>query len=153
MPVRAAGVLLYKNDEFGLKVLLIHPGGPYYIRKDEGIWSVPKGIIDPGEDVQVAACREFFEETGHRISGDLLLLPEVRYGSGKRLTVFASEGDLDLDSFKSNEFEMEWPPKSGRMQSFPEADKAGWFSMEEAALKILPAQRTVLEALLAFSKK
>lgn len=147
MPVRAAGILLYKRDPAGFKVLLIHPGGPFYVRKDEGIWSVPKGIIASGEDVQNAALREFYEETGHQISGELMLLPEVRYGSGKRLTVFACEGDFDLASFKSNEFEIEWPPKSGMIKSFPEADRAGWFNADEAAIKILPAQRILLDAI------
>jgi predicted NUDIX family NTP pyrophosphohydrolase len=152
MPVLASGILLYREKEGKPEVLLIHPGGPFYKNKDAGIWSVPKGIRNPDEDPLVAAIREFSEETGAVPVGPYVELPEVRYGSGKRLTVFACRGDLDLKDFKSNEFELEWPPKSGKTALFPEADKAGWFDVDTARIKMLPAQQPLLPALLEILK-
>ena len=152
MPVLASGILLFREVECKPEVLLIHPGGPFYKNKDSGIWSVPKGIRNPDEDPLLAAIREFSEETGMTPAGPYIELPLVKYGSGKRLTVFACRGDLDLDEFKSNEFELEWPPKSGKTVLFPEADKAGWFDLESARVKMLPAQQPLLHALLEILK-
>jgi predicted NUDIX family NTP pyrophosphohydrolase len=147
MPVLAAGILLYRVRAGEPEVLLIHPGGPFYKRKDEGIWSIPKGIISAGEDELTTAIREFSEETGMKPEGPFQLLPLVRYGSGKRLTAFACKGDFNVDLLKSNTFELEWPPGSGTKQAFPEADKAEWFGIPEARVKMLPAQLILLEAL------
>ena len=147
MPVRAAGILLYRFRGELPEILLIHPGGPFYQKRNEGIWSVPKGLIDEGEAPESAAVREFYEETGMKPSGPFIPMPEVRYGSGKRLTVFACEGDFDTTKLISNTFTLEWPPKSGRFAEFPEVDKAGWFDLTEAAIRILPAQKILLTAL------
>lgn len=147
MPVLAAGILLYRRFDDSFEVLLIHPGGPYYKNKDEGIWSVPKGIIDPSADLLTNALREFEEETGMQPEGPFVLLPEVKYGSGKRLTVYACEGDLEVSMLHSNLFEMEWPPKSGKMCSFPEADRGAWYLPKKALEKMLPAQRSLISAL------
>jgi predicted NUDIX family NTP pyrophosphohydrolase len=147
MPVLAAGILLYRIRSGVVQVLLIHPGGPYYKRKDEGIWSVPKGLLSEGEEELTAAVREFEEETGMKPTGPFHLLPQVKYGSGKRLTVYACEGDFEVGQLRSNTFELEWPPGSGVKQEFPEADKAEWFELPEACVKMLPAQLILLDAL------
>jgi predicted NUDIX family NTP pyrophosphohydrolase len=128
------------------EVLLIHPGGPFWAKKDLGAWSIPKGLFEPDEDALTAAKREFTEETGWIPSGEFLPLGEFRPGS-KTLTVFAAEGDFDLKNFRSNNFAMEWPPRSGKMAEFPEADRAGWFVFEEAKRKILKGQLPVLASL------
>lgn len=148
MPPKAAGILLYRIRKDELEVLLVHPGGPYYKRIDDGIWSIPKGLYEPGEDPLDAARREFNEETGGTVSGPYKLLPEVKYSSGKRLTVYACKGEFELEQFKSNSFELEWPPGSGILQAFPEADRAGWFNIENAKQKILSAQVPLLEDLI-----
>ncbi|WP_414833540.1 NUDIX domain-containing protein [Afifella sp. YEN Y35] len=138
---------MFRRKPFGLEVLLVHPGGPFWAKKDDGAWSIPKGLREDGEAAEVAARREFAEETGCVPAGVLLWLGEFRQAGGKRVEVFALEGDFDLGAFKSNVFEMEWPPHSGRRRAFPEADRAGWFSLEAARSKILKSQQPILAAL------
>jgi predicted NUDIX family NTP pyrophosphohydrolase len=145
--VSSAGILMYRQNGRGLEVLLVHPGGPFWQNKDEGAWSIPKGEMDEGEDAAAAARREFLEETGCTLSGALEPLGDIRQRGGKRVTAFAVEGDLDVDAIKSNTFEIEWPPKSGRMQSFPEIDRAAWFDLPAAHEKILQSQRQLLDRL------
>jgi predicted NUDIX family NTP pyrophosphohydrolase len=147
MPNRSAGILLYRHTASGPEVLLVHPGGPFWMKKDEGAWSIPKGLVDPGEDDLAAAKREFEEETGSKPSGDAVPLGEFRYQSGKIVVGFALRGDFDLSGFRSSTFLLEWPPKSGRMTEFPEADRAGWFGLEEAERLIVKGQRAMLSAL------
>ncbi|MGC8699616.1 MAG: NUDIX domain-containing protein, partial [Candidatus Micrarchaeia archaeon] len=144
--MRSAGILAYRFSGKGLEVLLIHPGGPYWARKDLGAWSIPKGIVEEDEDESEAARREFKEETGFEAAGDMLDLGIVRY-SGKTVHVWAIKGDFDASKAKSNMFEMEWPKGSGKIEKFPEADKAEWFSISEAKQKILKAQLPFLERL------
>lgn len=146
MPQRSAGILMFRRAS-SLEVLLIHPGGPFWAKKDDGAWSIPKGLYEPDEDVLAAAKREFFEETGCLPSGEFLSLGDFKPGA-KVLSVFAVEGDFDLANFKSNLFAMEWPPKSRRMAEFPEADRAGWFGIDEAEQKIVKGQLPILAALL-----
>lgn len=148
MPLRSAGILLYRFARNGEpEVLLIHPGGPFWTRKDAGAWSIPKGQIADGEEPLDAARREFSEETGMTPAGEPIPLGEYRQGSGKLVTVFAMQGDFDLAGFRSNLFSMEWPPRSGRTEEFPEADRAGWFDMDAAAVKLLRGQVPILAAL------
>lgn len=147
MAVKASGILLYRQRSGQTEVLLVHPGGPFYKRKDDDIWSVPKGLYEKDEDPLAAAVREFEEETGGKVSGPFRQLNEVKYSSGKRLTVFACEGDFDVADFSSNTFEMEWPPGSGKKERFPEVDKAEWFSLEVARRKLLPAQKPLIDEL------
>src|SRR4029453_9860384 len=132
---------MYRRRGGKLEVLLVHPGGPYWRKKDEGSWSIPKGEIADGEDVEVAARREFMEETGTALSGSLDPLGEIRQRGGKLVIAFAVEGDVDVQSIRSNTFEIEWPPKGGRMQSFPEIDRAGGFDLPSALAKILEGRR------------
>jgi len=127
----------------------VHPGGPFWARRDEGAWSIPKGEYADGEDAMAAARREFEEETGTAPPpGALLELGEVRQRSGKRVTAWAAEGDLDPAAIVSNTFVVEWPPRSGRMQEFPEVDRAGWFGAEEARRRLVPAQAEFVDRLL-----
>ena len=147
MPPISAGILLYRRRDSGVEVFLVHPGGPYWARKDEGAWSVPKGLVDAGEEEIVCARREFKEETGFDLQGvgrerDL---GTVQLPSGKLLHVWAVEGDCNPTELNSNLFEMEWPPKSGRMARFPEVDRGGWFEKTPALLKIAKGQRSVIE--------
>lgn len=143
---RSAGILLYRHREGEPEVLIVHPGGPFWARKDAGAWSIPKGEHDDGEDPQACALREFEEETGTRLAPDQLAdLGTVRQKSGKQVAAWAVEGDLDADSIVSNTFEMEWPPRSGRRQKFSEVDRAGWFALEEAREKLNPAQAAFLD--------
>jgi predicted NUDIX family NTP pyrophosphohydrolase len=129
-------------------VLIVHPGGPFWAKKDEGAWSIPKGEYAEGEDAQACALREFEEETGTALpESELIDLGTAKQRSGKVVTAWAAEGDLDADAITSNEFEMEWPPRSGRTQSFPEVDRAGWFDLESAAEKLNPAQVVFLKRL------
>ena len=134
-------------------MLLVHPGGPFWANRDAGAWSIPKGEYDEGEDPQACARREFQEETGTELPpGALAELGTVRLKSGKDVVAWAAEGDLDPDAIMSNEFELEWPPRSGRTESFPEVDRAGWFGLDGAREKLNPAQASFvdrLEALLA----
>ncbi|WP_046866185.1 NUDIX domain-containing protein [Microvirga massiliensis] len=147
MPKRSAGLVLYRIRSSELQVLLVHPGGPYFAKKDAGAWSIPKGEYGDGEDPQAAALREFEEETGVRPSGSAVFIGEIRQSGGKRVMAFAVEGDLDPAIIRSNQFEMEWPPRSGRRQSFPEIDEARWFGLEEARIKILVGQAPLLDRL------
>ena len=147
MPAISAGILLYRRRDSGLEVFLVHPGGPYWARKDEGAWSVPKGLVDAAEDELACARREFKEETGFDVPG---AGPERDLGTfqlpgGKRLHVWAVEGDCNPAELHSNLFEMEWPPKSGRTARFPEVDRGSWFDRMPALLKITKGQRPVLE--------
>ena len=144
---QAAGLLLFRRRAGTLEVLLVHPGGPLWARKDEGAWSIPKGEIEPNEDTLAAARREVEEETGARPAGTFIALSPVRQTGGKIVHVWAVESDFDPASLKSNLFEMEWPPKSGNRRSFPEVDRAAWFDLEIAGRKILPSQAIVLQHL------
>jgi len=148
MPKAAAGLLLYRRHPAGIEVLLAHPGGPFWSRKDVGAWSIPKGEIDPGEDPVAAARREFREEIGLEVTGPVAPLGHQKQGSGKLVRIWASEGDFDPAQLRSNTFEMEWPKGSGRTQTFPEVDRAAWFALDEARRRILPGQAPFLDALL-----
>ena len=148
MPRVSAGILVYRRTKGGLEVLLVHPGGPYWAKKDDGAWSIPKGEYRSDEDALVAARREFEEETGCVPQGAFEPLGSFRQPSGKRVAVWAVEQDFDLKKFRSNSFAIEWPPRSGRSQDFPEADRAAWFVPEEARSKILPGQRPFIDRLL-----
>jgi len=148
MSKHSAGILLYRRRGEELEVFLVHPGGPFWVKKDVGVWSIPKGEYEKGEDALAAAQREFKEETGFAwIGGDLRPLDTVRLSSGKVVTAWAIEGDCDARAIRSNLFEMEWPPKSGKRQSFPEVDRAEWFALAAAHERIHPAQRAFLERL------
>jgi len=145
---QSVGLLLYRRNGNGVEVLLGHPGGPFWRNKDLGSWSIPKGLIAEGEKPLAAARREFTEETGHRPRGKSLPLGEARQPGGKMVQAWAVEGDWDAASLKSNMFEMEWPPRSGRRHSFPELDQAEWFDLTEAQAKILKGQAIFLTRLL-----
>jgi len=132
---------MYRSGTSGLEVLLVHPGGPFWRRRDLGAWSIPKGEHEEGEEPAAAARREFAEELGLPAEGALEPLGEVRQKAGKLVTAFALRGDCDPSAIRSNDFEMEWPPRSGRRQIFPEVDRAEWFSLPAAREKILPARR------------
>jgi predicted NUDIX family NTP pyrophosphohydrolase len=147
MSKSSAGILLYRFHKNMLEVLLVHPGGPFWKNKDAGAWTIPKGEADEGESLFAAALREFREETGITASGNFLELEPVRQKSGKWVHGWALEMDIDADAVKSNYFEMEWPMKSGRLQSFPEIDKAAWYDLYDAKEKINPAQIRMLEQL------
>jgi predicted NUDIX family NTP pyrophosphohydrolase len=150
MPKRSSGLMLFKREAGDLRVLLVHPGGPFWQKRDLGSWSIPKGEYVDGEDARAVALREFEEETGVAPpAGDLMPLGDVRQAGGKVVTAWALEGDLDPEKIVSNTFEMIWPPKSGKRQSFPEIDRAGWFTIAEAHAKILDGQRSFLERLAA----
>ena len=152
MAVKSAGVLLYKREGGELRVLLVHPGGPFWALKDAGAWSIPKGEYLDGEDPEAAARREFAEELGVALEGELQPLGEAVQPSRKRVVAFAAEGDLDVAAIRSSTFEIEWP-KSGRRQSFPEVDRAGWFTLDEAGEKLLPGQRTFLDRLARLARE
>ena len=148
MPVRSAGILLYRHSAGALELLLVHPGGPYWARKDDGAWSIPKGEHADGEDAVDCARREFEEETGTVPPvGALVPLGEIRQRSGKRVSAWAAEGDLDADAVRSNTFTVEWPPRSGRTQEFPEVDRAGWFAPDDARRALVPAQAAFVDRL------
>ena len=142
----SAGILLYRMRA-GLEVFLVHPGGPFWAKKDLGAWSIPKGELGEGEDPRDAARREFTEETGFEVSGELRALPPLRQPGGKIIHAFAIEGDCDPETLRSNVFSMEWPPRSGRQQQFPEADRGAWFPIEEARRRILKGQAPLLDQL------
>lgn len=152
MPRISAGVLLYRRREAGVEVLLVHPGGPYWARKDDGAWSIPKGLANEGEDLPTAARREFLEETGETVSGALVALGAYRQPGGKTVAAFAREGDFDPARLRSNMFAVEWPPRSGRTAEFPEVDRAGWFSLAEAVNKLTNGQKPIIAALLEYLK-
>ena len=147
MNKRSAGLLLYRVRKGALEVFLAHPGGPFWEKKDLGVWSIPKGEIDEGEDPLEAAQREFEEETGFSPAGMFRELTPVRQRSGKVVHAWAVEGDCDPAAVRSNTFSMEWPPRSGRQQEFPEVDRAGWFAVDCAKEKILEGQRGLLDEL------
>ena len=147
MSNQSAGILLYRKINNNLQVFLVHPGGPFFKNKDLGAWSIPKGEFLDDEESLIAAKREFEEETGQVIDGNFIPLSPVKLKSGKRVYAWAVEGDIDHKTIFSNLFEMEWPPKSGKKQSFPEIDRAGWFEVDEAKLKINIAQAAFIEEL------
>lgn len=148
MPKLSAGVLLYRRRPHGPEVLLVHPGGPFWAKKDAGAWSIPKGLIDPDENPADAAGREFTEELGSPPpQGELAPLGEFRQPGGKIVIAFALEGDFDPAQLASNTFPMEWPPRSGRTITVPEVDRAEWFSEAAAREKLLQGQRPILDAL------
>jgi predicted NUDIX family NTP pyrophosphohydrolase len=147
VPKRSAGILMYRRKRSRLEVLLVHPGGPFWAKKDDGAWSIPKGEYAESESALTAAIREFEEETGLRPHGDVLPLGELIQPSRKIVMAWALEGDFDPAKLKSNLFELEWPPKSGRKTSFPEIDRAEWFSLAQARQKILPGQSEFLARL------
>jgi predicted NUDIX family NTP pyrophosphohydrolase len=148
----SAGILAYRKGARGLEVLLVHPGGPFWRKKDDGAWSIPKGEIDAAEAPEQVARREFVEELGPSASiGPLQPLWEVRQRGGKRVIAFAGEADFDPAQLTSNTFEIEWPPRSGRRQSFPEVDRAEWFNIEFARTKMLSGQVELLDRLLAIA--
>jgi predicted NUDIX family NTP pyrophosphohydrolase len=147
MPALSAGILLYRATGGELAVLLVHPGGPFWRQKDLGAWSIPKGEYGADEDPESAARREFAEELGIAAEGPLTPLGEIRQKGGKLVTAFALCGDLDPASIRSNEFQLEWPPRSGTLVCYPEIDRAEWFSLPEAAEKLLAGQRPFLDRL------
>jgi predicted NUDIX family NTP pyrophosphohydrolase len=146
-PPLSAGILLFRRRGGDMQVLLIKPGGPFWKKKDAGAWMIPKGMVEPGETPAEAALREFEEETGTRLSAVPFPLARVRQSGGKLVEAFAVEGDLDPASITSNEFEVEWPPRSGRLERFPEVAEARWMSLAEASEKMLPSQLPLLDAL------
>ncbi|MGO6737703.1 NUDIX domain-containing protein (plasmid) [Rhizobium ruizarguesonis] len=150
MVVRSAGLLIYRRLCKDIEVLLVHPGGPFWARKDEAAWSIPKGLIEPGEDELAAAIRETAEELGVAVDGRFTPLGEYGQPGGKIVVAWSIEADpvLDVNVIQSSEFQMEWPPRSGQVKSFPEVDRAGWFSLADAAIKLLKGQRPILAGLL-----
>ena len=144
---RSAGLMMYRYRNSKLEVLLVHPGGPHWTKKDEGIWSIPKGEYSDNEDPLIAAKREFKEETGYEAGGDFLILTPRKQPSGKLISVWAFEGDRDANTMKSNTFTMEWPPQSGKQSEFPEVDRAEWFSINMAKTKILRGQAGFIDEL------
>lgn len=149
MAKRSAGILLYKRSAGELLVLLAHPGGPFWRQRDVGAWTIPKGEFDSGEAAEDVARREFREELGVDAAGTLRPLGEITQKGGKRVVAFALEGDFDTTTLRSNTFEIEWPPRSGRKQAFPEVDRVEWMTLTAAREKILPSQAVLLERLAA----
>lgn len=148
MPDKSAGLLLFRRRDARTEIFLVHPGGPFWARKDDGAWSIPKGLYDETEDPLVAARREFAEEVGTRVEGEFIPLGEFKLPSSKRLIAWAVAGDVDAGSVSSNMFEMEWPPRSGRTAQFPEVDRAEWFTPQDASVKLTKGQLPILEAFL-----
>lgn len=144
---KSAGILLYRFFGSQLQVLLVHPGGPFWAKKDKEAWSIPKGEFDDSEQPLSAARRELEEETGIKADGSFIELTPVKQKSGKLVYAWALEKEIDADSIRSNYFEMEWPPKSGKKKSFPEIDKSGWFTLAETKEKILPGQLPLINEL------
>jgi predicted NUDIX family NTP pyrophosphohydrolase len=145
---RSAGIVLHRDGAGGPEVLLVHPGGPFWAKKDLGAWSIPKGEYEPDEDPRACALREFEEETGTRLdAADLVELGAVVQKAGKEVSAWAVRGDLDPATVRSNTFTMEWPPRSGRRQEFPEVDRAEWFALDEARAKLVPAQAELIDRL------
>ena len=144
---QSAGVLLYRRRGAAIEVMLVHPGGPFWARKDDGAWSIPKGEFDAPEAPVAAARRELAEETGIALTAPLHPLTPITQSRAKTVHAFAAEADVDVASIVSNTFTLEWPPRSGRMQSYPEIDRAGWFSLDEARTKIVAGQRPLLDEL------
>jgi predicted NUDIX family NTP pyrophosphohydrolase len=153
MPVRSAGVLAFRRTAGALEVLLVHPGGPFWRNKDAGAWSIPKGEFADDERAEDAARREFAEELGVTLTTALRPLGEIKQRGGKVVVAFATETDFDVADLVSNTFEMEWPPKSGRVARFPEVDRAAWFDLTAAHERINPAQATLLDRLVQLCRE
>jgi len=151
MPKRSTGILLFRRKP-ALEVLLVHPGGPFWAKKDEAAWSIPKGEVDDGEELEAAARREFAEETGYSPEGDLIPLGEFKQSSGKVVIAFALEGDFDVAQLVSNTISLEWPPRSGRKLTVPEVDRAEWMSLERAKTRLHKGQQSIASALPALLK-
>jgi Predicted NTP pyrophosphohydrolase len=147
MPKLSAGLLMYRHPNAVSEVFLVHPGGPFWAKKDLGTWTIPKGEYGDGEDPLAAARREFEEETGFSASGNFIDLGTIKQSGGKLVRVWAFEGDCDPAALLSNRFQMEWPPRSGRLAEFPEVDRGGWFSLAEARERILASQQPILNLL------
>ncbi|MEO7366511.1 MAG: NUDIX domain-containing protein [Gemmatimonadaceae bacterium] len=147
MPKTSAGILLYRRVGDSIEVFLIHPGGPFWAKKDIGAWSIPKGEINPDEDPLAAARREFNEETGSEIEGDFISLESITQKGGKIVSAWGVEGSIDANAISSITFSMEWPPRSGRQAEFPEVDRAGWFNLADAREKLIPAQVPFIDEL------
>ena len=147
MAKQSAGILLYLERSGALEVLLVHPGGPFWAKRDLGAWSIPKGEFGDGEDPLAVARREFAEETGSPLEGAVLALGTVTQSGGKVVHAWAAEGDLDPAAFRSNTFSLEWPPRSGKRMEVPEVDQVGWFALDQAREKINPAQAAFLDQL------
>jgi predicted NUDIX family NTP pyrophosphohydrolase len=143
----SAGLLMFRNRGESIEVLLVHPGGPFWSKKDEGAWTIPKGEIGAGEDALAAAKREFAEETGLQPEGEFIPLGSIEQKGGKVVVAWAFEGNCDPGSLRSNTFKLEWPPRSGRTETFPEIDRAEFFAIDDALRKINPAQRLILDKL------
>ena len=148
MAKQSAGIVLYRRVNNLFQIFLVHPGGPFFSNKDDGVWSIPKGEFVDGEEALAAAKREFEEETGQRIEGEFIELGSVTQKSGKKVFAWALEGDIDAETIFSNTFEMEWPPRSGKKQTFPEIDKAAWFDVDTAKVKINEAQVELIDRLI-----
>jgi predicted NUDIX family NTP pyrophosphohydrolase len=149
MSVQSAGVLLFKYTDGALRVMLVHPGGPFWANKDEGAWSIPKGLVEANEEPLIAAQREFKEETGFEAAGGFIELGATRQPSGKIIHAWAVNQDLDISKIVSNTFTLEWPRNSGKLHHFPEIDRGGWFSIPEARIKIQKGQAGFIDALIA----
>jgi predicted NUDIX family NTP pyrophosphohydrolase len=147
VPQHSAGILAYRRGRTGIEVFLVHPGGPYWAKKDDAAWSIPKGLFDANEDPLTAAKREFSEETGSQIHGTFIPLGQFRQPGGKIVTAFAVEAAVDETSITSNLFEMEWPPGSGKRRQYPEVDRAAWFDIETARGKAHKGQVPIIDAL------
>jgi predicted NUDIX family NTP pyrophosphohydrolase len=151
MPAKlSAGLLLYRHGSDGVEVLLVHPGGPFWARKDDGAWSIPKGEVEPGQEAVEVALREFEEELGTPppvVRKALVDLGAIRQKAGKVVAAWCGEGDVDPSTLASNTFSIEWPPRSGQVKEFPEVDRAGWFSLPEARVKLLEAQAELIDRL------
>lgn len=150
---KSAGILLYRKQNNAIEIFLVHPGGPFWVAKDIGAWSVTKGEFTDEEQPLTAAIREFKEETGALLSGDFIELTPVKQKGGKIVYAWALEGNIDADTITCNTFKMQWPPKSGQWKSFPEVDKAAWFGIEEAKQKINPSQVAFINELLLLLSK
>jgi predicted NUDIX family NTP pyrophosphohydrolase len=147
---RSAGLVVFRKAGVTPEFFLVHPGGPFWAKKDDGSWSIPKGLYEEGEDALTAAKREFTEETGQSVDGEFTGLGDYRQPSGKIISAWAVEGDCDAAAIKSNLFSMEWPPKSGKTAEFPEVDRAGWWTPRDALIKITKGQRPILERLMRY---
>jgi predicted NUDIX family NTP pyrophosphohydrolase len=153
MPKKSAGLLMYRRRHGSLEVFLVHPGGPFWQKKDVGSWSIPKGEYTADEDPLEVAKREFQEETGFKASGKFVPLTSRKQPSGKIITAWAFEGNCNPSTIRSNAFSMEWPPHSGKREEFPEVDRAGWFSIPDAKMKIIEGQSGFVDELVRISKQ
>jgi predicted NUDIX family NTP pyrophosphohydrolase len=143
----SAGILLFRKASAGVEVMLVHPGGPFWAKKDLGAWSIPKGLADTDEDLLTAAKREFLEETGAAVEGEFLDLGQHKQPGGKTVVAWACEADFDATALRSNTFSLEWPPRSGKTAEFPEVDRAAWYSIDEALERVNKGQRPIIAAL------